>query len=526
MEFTNPERSSSIAFRPNGVYKGKVVAIDNASNTVSVILPRVSARSARSNCKVLTGVMPAIGDQVGCVFAENQASELFVIGVIKNYSSDDTAPIIVCTSSTRPSSPPAGTLIYETDTTLGYFWTGTIWVSVEGSEQNFGNVFFSADGLGIGATTASQPLSVAQTSGTDYVSYNKSASAGLTNASAGAVIIGRATGPNVVVDSTTYAANNGTSASTALTGTVVQARNNGNPAALYLNPNGGDVRLETGGLVVNGDVTTLNGSSGRLKMPLSATYVDSGTMASARLTGSYPNVVVDGSQVTTGTVNFNRLGLAYPTSSAPAASATVIGYHYYDTTTHEFLVNTSGGYRKPWNMPWGFVTSASVTVNTASSSTTLVNVSGLSVNFTPVVGRRYKILVTGHKYGTVAGVAAVPAAGVAGVDSTTIRHSVTDGATTEFAIFDFVDGNPATNRFGTAFTTIHYETFATSTTVTRAVAVSRRSGAGAANLFADASRPATISVEDVGPVAGSTPPAGTFTLDSISMGILDQNVLG
>ena len=72
MEFTNPERSSSIAFRPNGVYTGKVVAIDNASNTVSVILPRVSARSARSNCKVLTGVMPAIGDQVGCVFAENK----------------------------------------------------------------------------------------------------------------------------------------------------------------------------------------------------------------------------------------------------------------------------------------------------------------------------------------------------------------------------------------------------------------------------------------------------------------------
>ena len=530
MDFINLERTSSVPFRPNGVYKGKVTEVDETTNTVSLILPRVTAKAVRTRCKVLSAVMPSVGDEVGCVFAENQASEVYVLGIIRNTQSHDTAPIIVCTSSTRPRDPLDGTLIYETDTTLGYFWTGTVWVSVEGSENQFGIVTLDSNGVGVGAATASQPLSIAQTSGTDYVSYNKSASAGLTNASAGAVIIGRATGPNVVVDSTTYAANNGTGASTALTGTVVQARNNGNPAALYLNPNGGDVRLEAGGLVVNGNVSTLTGSLARLEMPLSATYIDSGTMASARLTGSYPNVVVDGSQITTGTVNFNRLGLAYPTSSAPAASATVIGYHYYDTTTHEFLVNTSGGYRKPWNMPWGFVTNASVIVNTASSSTTLVNVTGLSVNFTPVVGRRYKIIVTGHKYGTVPGAAAIPPAGtfpgVTAVDSTTIRHSVIDGASTEVAMFDFVDGNPAANRFGTAFTTIHYETFATSTAVTRAVAVSRRSGAGAANLFADANRPATITVEDVGPVAGSAPPAGTFTLDSISMGILDQNVLG
>jgi len=506
MDFINLERTSSVAFRPNGVYKGKVTEVDETTNTVSLILPRVTAKAVRTRCKVLSAVMPSVGDEVGCVFAENQASEVYVLGIIRNTQSYDSAPIIVCTSTTRPSDPLDGTLIYETDTTLGYFWTGTTWVSVEGSEQDFGNVFFSADGLGIGAATASQPLSIAQTSGTDYVSYNKSASAGLTNASAGAVIIGRATGPNVVVDSTTYAANNGTGASTALTGTVVQARNNGNPAALYLNPNGGDVRLETGGLVVNGNISTLQGSSGRLEMPLSASYIDSGTMASARISGSYPNLDVDGSQIETGTVNFDRLGLVYPSSTAPAASASSEGRLYYDTTNDKLLVHTGGttaAFYPPWNMPWGYVAATGTLSQTSSTSTnTGAGVAtSLSATFSAVKNRIYKITVSFHTYFTSN---AAGSDSILGLPRVTIRNSA--GTTTYYQRdFMHVEDKATDNVFASANNIIYFESYtAASASITRRVYIGVGGGTGYAWFFGDTDRPATITIEDVGP---STAPA-------------------
>ena len=514
MNFINLERSSSVSFVPNGVYKGNVVAVDEATNTVTITLPRVSGNVSRGPCKVLSATMPRVGDAVGCVFAENEATEVYVVGVIRNTTSDDFAPIIVCTSLTRPASPTTGTLIYETDTTLGYFWTGTAWVSVEGSEQDFGNVFFSADGLGIGAATASQPLSITQTSGTDYVSYNKSASAGLTNASAGAVIIGRATGPNVVVDSTTYAANNGTSASTALTGTVIQARDNGNPAALYLNPNGGDVRLETGGLVVNGDVTTLDGSSGRLEMPLDAAYIDSGTMASARISGSYPDLDVDGTQIVTGTVDFPRLGMAYPTASAPAASATVIGHQYYDTTTHELLVNSGSGYRKPWNMPWGAVGKATRISSFTWSGTSTADITDISLDWVAVAGRRYKTTL-------VAPIISIT--GLATAETTIglfIEKFVSPSTYTRYGQQNINLPNGRENG-GSVFA---YQDNLSGSQTYKGRIVSTAGGNGA--ITGSSNVPIFLLIEDVGPVAGSTPPAGTFTLDSISMGILNQNVLG
>jgi hypothetical protein len=37
---------------------------------------------------------------------------------------------IVCTSGTRPASPDAGTMIYESDTALVYIYSGSAWVKV------------------------------------------------------------------------------------------------------------------------------------------------------------------------------------------------------------------------------------------------------------------------------------------------------------------------------------------------------------------------------------------------------------
>jgi len=41
--------------------------------------------------------------------------------------------VTVCTSSTRPGSPSAGQVIFETDTQLYYGWSGTAWAAIGGS---------------------------------------------------------------------------------------------------------------------------------------------------------------------------------------------------------------------------------------------------------------------------------------------------------------------------------------------------------------------------------------------------------
>lgn len=44
----------------------------------------------------------------------------------------DVHIVTFCTSSTRPGSPTAGQIIYETDTSLYFGWNGTIWSSIGG----------------------------------------------------------------------------------------------------------------------------------------------------------------------------------------------------------------------------------------------------------------------------------------------------------------------------------------------------------------------------------------------------------
>lgn len=44
----------------------------------------------------------------------------------------DVHIVTFCTSSTRPGSPTAGQIIYETDTSLYFGWNGSIWSSIGG----------------------------------------------------------------------------------------------------------------------------------------------------------------------------------------------------------------------------------------------------------------------------------------------------------------------------------------------------------------------------------------------------------
>jgi hypothetical protein len=61
----------------------------------------------------------------------------------------------VCTSSTRPTAPYEGQVIYETDTDLSYVWGGAAWQQVSGGTAvgNSGLVFVASSTVGAGVTT-------------------------------------------------------------------------------------------------------------------------------------------------------------------------------------------------------------------------------------------------------------------------------------------------------------------------------------------------------------------------------------
>ena len=63
----------------------------------------------------------------------------------------------VCTSSTRPTAPYEGQVIYETDTDLSYVWGGAAWQQVSGGTAvgNSGLVYITSATVGSGSASVS-----------------------------------------------------------------------------------------------------------------------------------------------------------------------------------------------------------------------------------------------------------------------------------------------------------------------------------------------------------------------------------
>ena len=65
----------------------------------------------------------------------------------------------VCTSSTRPTAPYEGQMIYETDTDLTYIWGGSAWQQVSGGTAvgNSGLVYLTSTAIGSGVSSFIAP---------------------------------------------------------------------------------------------------------------------------------------------------------------------------------------------------------------------------------------------------------------------------------------------------------------------------------------------------------------------------------
>ena len=125
--YTSPDKTASVAFKPNGIYTGLVTRVDTANQRVWVMIPRVANGFQFGPLTVLSSDLPAVNDRVGCMFVENRSDDVVVLGSIKSSTSPVYATPITCTSTTRPVDAAIGTIIYETDTSKTVIWNGSSW---------------------------------------------------------------------------------------------------------------------------------------------------------------------------------------------------------------------------------------------------------------------------------------------------------------------------------------------------------------------------------------------------------------
>lgn len=78
--------------------------------------------------------------------------------------------VIVCTSGTRPSSPPEGMTIYETDTDSYRVWNGAAWRRTGGADWETAGHGFLSEGTTVGSITSTSPAAGSPVCGATFVS--------------------------------------------------------------------------------------------------------------------------------------------------------------------------------------------------------------------------------------------------------------------------------------------------------------------------------------------------------------------
>lgn len=141
-----------------------------------------------------------------------------------------------------------------------------------------------------------------------------------------------------------------------------------------------------------------------------------------------------------------------------------------------------------WNAPWGVQATAKITSGTSSSGATPTSVSGFGVSTPTLPTNRYlKHTVSGHiLFGSVNDTARIG-----------IYNALSSGS--QVAAFDYMAfANSTTIAYGVSFS--WYETTTSVAALDRRIVVYRSAGSTSdIRFFADATRPATYIVEDIGP---------------------------
>ena len=187
-----------------------------------------------------------------------------------------------------------------------------------------------------------------------------------------------------------------------------------------------------------------------------------------------------GSVLTASQMNQVAKQVVVTCTSGTRPSSPPEGMVIYETDTDKVMQYTTAttGWVPPWNLPWGYVTSASITAN-SSTFTTVADVTGLSVSPTVVANRRLKITFYGLVDSTVT------------TDS--IASYITDGSNNQLSQGYYTGIGGGAMHHVVAYVTT------TAGTPTYKVRGARITGTGNGKIGASSTIPATITVEDIGP---------------------------
>lgn len=125
-------RTTSQTFTPNGIYLGIVKRVDSATLRVWVELPRIAEGAEFGPLNTIMGVSPSVGDTVACMFMENNADDLIVLGVVN----DRWNVSRTTTSDTAPGDPRSGDMWFDSGTSTFYIFSDGSWVRSIRSPMN------------------------------------------------------------------------------------------------------------------------------------------------------------------------------------------------------------------------------------------------------------------------------------------------------------------------------------------------------------------------------------------------------
>lgn len=174
-------------------------------------------------------------------------------------------------------------------------------------------------------------------------------------------------------------------------------------------------------------------------------------------------------------------------TSTTRPASPFVGMKIYETDTAKALVyaGATSGWSPPWNLSWGRQASVVVTADTGSIVGTIVDITGATVSWTAVAGRRYKATFKAEVSSSVGG------------DTPVL--SLTNASNADY---DRVT-KPLTSTGGETFAGVVEITGVSGATVAKLRGI-RAAGSGTLTIGGGATRPCSIIIEDIGPSANPT----------------------
>lgn len=155
------------------------------------------------------------------------------------------------------------------------------------------------------------------------------------------------------------------------------------------------------------------------------------------------------------------------------------GQMIYETDTDKLLIYNGSAWNPPWNTAWGFIGSATKSSN-QGSITTGSDVTGLSITFTAVANRKYKISTQGMMLSSSAN---------------DIFNWIINAGGSDIMLKSFIIPSTSFGVF-TGCETVHTPSAGS---ITYKVRAARNSGSSTGTVVAGSGYEAILIVEDIGP---------------------------